>query len=166
MKIFCPYTNLNPATEVNLSTYEVTFIEMDGGEAYVHYWQQRWREGETFINCEHDVAFWNGAMESLVNCDKDWCSFGLSKDATRFWNAAAPTFNLVKFTDRFMERYPKVWDDFLEAPPDPEGKPKWQYCDSWLNNWLGTELGRKECHQHCPGVANANPISKSVTVQL
>ena len=90
MKIFCAYTNPSDATLISLQPYidQSTFIDCsDDKWAYVKHFRRRWSKGEGFINVEHDICFWPGAIErilcgmncSIENCarpvlSRGWCS--------------------------------------------------------------------------------------------
>ena len=174
MKIYVPYTNVQVGTRVILAPYDHELVLMEHGDSYPEYLAERWRSGESFINCEHDVIFWHGAIEELERCPNQWCAFGLQDPSgeqgayTVFGHGAAPTFNLVKFADKFIARYPDVWTDLLNDPPyniQPQSRQKWEYCDWWLINYVATRWN-DVCHQHFPPVANANPVSQSISITV
>jgi hypothetical protein len=48
--------------------------------SYGRYFRERWDEGKTFINVEHDTAFWPGALEEIWDCPEPLCIFGHGKD--------------------------------------------------------------------------------------
>jgi hypothetical protein len=153
LKICVPYTRLQPATETVLRGYPVEFYPLEGDDGYVYYLKQRWDDGLTFINCEHDTIFWHGAIESLEECLGDWCAYGLKGESPA--NPWSPTLNLVKFTDRFISTHPTIWDALLDEDMPPQ---KWRLCDGWLRKYVGSEY----CHRHTPPVVNDNQISANV----
>ena len=162
MRVYVPFTNLQLATQVVLTGYDHQLIKMTADDCYPKYLQTRWREREPFINCEHDVVFWHGALEQLERCDKPWCAFGMLGEPKPFYNGPAPTLCLARFTTDFIDMYPAMWIDFLKEP-DVEGWPKWRYCDNWLMNYVDARGGER-CHQHHPPITNSPIIQKSVQI--
>lgn len=163
MRIFVPYTLLHDATAMVLTGYDYEPVKMVGENDYPKYFQKRWEEGASFINVEHDVVFWHGAIESLQKCEEDWCYFSIAQN-----DHSPPRLCLAKFSSNFMKEYPTIWDEFLVAPSheDVPGHtvPKWAYCDVWINHWFPN--GDVKGHRHTPPVCNAHPIQKSLKVSL
>lgn len=161
MKLYVPFTRLSEATEVFLATYgcippevEVVPVEVTGNPwGYLEHLQSRWDEGLGFINLEHDVVPWPGAVQSLMACPRPWCFFGYLADIDFAANCAAP-FGLVKFSSSFIASIPLVWERMLEQYQDC-GSP-WRMCDIHLGDYT-RERGIFTPHQHVPAVLNANP---------
>lgn len=166
MKLFLPYTIIQPATRIILSTYNYEPVLMTGEDDYLNYFKQRWQEGESFINCEHDTVFWHGAVEELERCPEEWCAYGQYGQGFgegQFVDGEPPTLALMKFRAEFIEKYPDVWD--LMPANNPLGPtPKWQWCDTWLSMY--TKEKGIVCHQHFPPVANVHLIRGDVSIQL
>ncbi len=136
---------------------------------YRRYFVQRWGDGESFINCEHDTVFERGAIEELENCPEEWCAYSVGgNDAVwdqekgkvkvlpfrikHFVDGVIPTLALMKFESSFIKKYPDVWNGLLES----DREPKWVWCDSWLDGY--TRPKGILCHQHYRKVVNANPL--------
>jgi hypothetical protein len=160
MKLFVPYTEIQPHTKMVLTGYNYTPLLMEKEDSYINYFLDRWREGESFINCEHDVVFWCGAIESLESCQEEWCAFGT--DNGLFFNGALPTLNLMKCSDTFIERFQDVWED-VKGRYLPHGRRQWSGLDRWLNGQVTIV-----CHQHFPQILNVKykPIQDSVVIHV
>lgn len=183
MRIFVPYTEIGIATRYALLPYNYKPLKMIGDDGYLDFFKQRWAERESFIICEHDVAFWPGAIEGLEACPRHWCAYGVPhKDAVwsadgnpdnskwcvpEFTDGAIAYFCLVKFEREFIENYPDVWEDFADADvlwPDRPDRlktlPSWGWLDTWLDHYMRAR--DVICHQHHPGVLNVNPVALKV----
>lgn len=149
MNLHVPYTCVREATQIVLRSYPGAMLHyMDGEGAYLAYWKQRWAEGSTFINLEHDVVPWPGAIEQINACPEDWCSFGYGPDWDLFTGTAP--FGLAKFTDRFIAEFPEVWIAY-----DKGWGLNWRGCDAHFTGYMKTRSIFP--HQHRPAVLNANP---------
>jgi hypothetical protein len=156
MKVFVPYTALNPLTIICLAFYDHECIEMVDDDSYCGYFQQRWKDGESFINCEHDTVFWLGAIESLERCPEPWCAFD-TQDFGAFKRGKMPPLALAKFSAPFIKKYPDVWDEMADTVSYPGVvqagcAPSWMWCDAFLHGYMANEKVR--CHQHFPPVLN------------
>ena len=181
MKVFVPFTNIQTATLKCLARepYSYTPVKMVAENDYLTYFRRRWEEGNTFVNCEHDSLFHEGAIQQLVTCPEDWCAFATSPGETIVWekknentftivdiikmekfiDGGIPPFALVKFGASFIEKHPDVWDGVEAAEKewwDMLRMPRWMYLDSWLEKLMHEE--GIVCHQHFPDIINANPL--------
>ena len=143
--IFVPYTKLSPVTRRCLRDYDYTAIALRNEDSYSRYLEERWKIKKSFINVEHDVAFFNGAIEELSNCPYEWCAF--TRDEDRGMPDIA-TLCLAKFEDSFLTEHEVDWQAQREAE---RGMPSWQFCDSWIN-----EQVQVKPHLHNPAVLNLN----------
>ena len=174
MKVFVPFTEIQPETKGCLEPYEYSAVEMKEDTDYLHYFQQRWAEGESFINCEHDTIFEKGAIEELENCPEEWCAFGVWGNEImfdqethtakvkpfhekHFADGNVATLALMKFGQKFIADYPTIWDEMSTSKTWMD-IPMWRWCDLWLDYYTG----KTTCHQHYPRVINANPLYPSV----
>lgn len=127
-----------------MGEYEYTPVKLTGVYDYWQYFVDRWQEGKTFINVEHDIAFWPGALEEIWDCPRDWCMYAYSCDHDFIINT--PYLGLVKFDKSFIEPTKDQWQDTNK---------NWQVLDQELNRFA------RACgftpHQHYPAVINANP---------
>ena len=85
MTVYVPYTELKESTQVYLShckiweDSEIFFVDVSNGPwAYIDYFQDRWDECSGFVNLEHDVVPWPGAVSALLCCSEPWCFYGYS----------------------------------------------------------------------------------------
>ena len=148
--IYVPHTELSPATERALAAYEVIYVRLDGDDGYPRFLGERWAAGETFVNVEHDVAPWPGAVDGLLDCPEPWCGYD--------YGDACPTgptalLGCVKLTAELMRATPTIWDDMLTQPNvwSDLGIPGWGYCDLWLDQQARPVV---EHHLHTPAVVN------------
>jgi len=148
MRIFVPYTKIQPATKICLKPYDYTPIKLKGNYDYSQYFKDRWLERESFINVEHDSVLWPGAIESLENCISPWCAFDYRSDTnwdSEYDNGLMHSYQLgcMKITPYLIDHTPGIWDEPID----------WHHIDTHLF----TQANMK-CHQHFPGIVNANPM--------
>ena len=159
MKLFVPFTRILPPTQMVLKPYRYEPIEMKGDDGYLNYFKQRWDDDNPFINCEHDTVFFHGAIEELEKCREDWCAFAVN-ETDSFKNGTTATLALMKFSERFIEDYPDLWNEMENADVCWQHLPKWQWCDLWMQHYMGDIT----CHQHNPPIVNANPVKTVMVV--
>ena len=108
MRVFVPFTEVRRRTRQALELYNPSFVDCGASQwAYPEFFQARWAEGETFINVEHDVVPWPGAIEQLWDCPHDWCWFSYPG-----WTADEAPFGCVKFSAALIAEHPGVWDQY------------------------------------------------------
>lgn len=114
MKVVCPYTELNPATEYVLNIEpqtEVKFVDVSGWEeAYFWLMYKYWKQGETFIVVEHDIVPWPGALRSLDRCEAPLCAY-MAPHAPMIEDFSYG-LGLVKYGKALMDKFP----DHLDNP--------------------------------------------------
>jgi hypothetical protein len=167
MEIWVPYTQVAPATRAALAPYQVwwndkvNYALMDEDDDYPHFLNKRWDAKRTFLNVEHDVVPWDGALESLWACEEPWCAFAYREDEIYAEDNHTPVFGCCKFSAWFMAATVGVWDAMLDNATDRvrnpsgidiRGNPKWKLCDGWLRQWAREE--GLFVHQHFPAVQN------------
>jgi hypothetical protein len=174
MKIFVPYTRILKVTEMSLMPYDYEPVFMESDDSYWQYFQQRWLECKSFINCEHDTVFYPGAIESLEDCPHQWCAFEADQDHTingekypdiqrHFGEGGCnPTLSLMKFDAKFIKAHPYIWTELQHGYRIGTELPSWQHIDSWLAKY--TYAHDVYCHQHYPNVVNANQTKTIVLV--
>jgi hypothetical protein len=153
--IFVPYANLHPYTKLALDGYgwigvDVSLLDTD----YPDYFAQRWTEGKTFINIEHDVSFPAGLLEEISECPEPWCGVGYSpggcgtapQDLVTQRGAA---LGVVKFSAEFITGTADLWTREWTT------SRHWAHCDGWIND-AANEAGFVP-HQHWPDVVNCRP---------
>lgn len=149
MRLYVPYTEIQLATRIALRNYPYTPVEITDTYTYRQYWWDRWADGQSFINVEHDVVPWPGALDALWDCPQDWCAYGYHPN-DNFDGSQTGPINLfpylgcVKFSGTLIAS---------------------TRCDR-LNDWLTIDCDLAKSltnagytpHQHRPAVTNANPI--------
>lgn len=148
---YVPYTSLGNATRMFLASPQtmpcpVTMVDVSRDERDYHqYLATAWSHGETFINFEHDIVPWPGAVQELLDCDRPWCFYGYQDMLPNLAENGAAMFGLVRFRDKLIRELPGVWS----CPP-----LHWRQCDIHFFDYA-THHGF-EPHQHLPSVFNAN----------
>lgn len=143
MKIVVPYTTLDPATELVLSSHgDVTFERLDAFFTYIELLRELWQERQPVVIVEHDIVPWPGALEELWACPGRWCSYSyrLLGGVGIFHG-----FGCTKLTGELMQATPTVWDEPGE----------WHTLDARLFH-AAREVGL-EPHPHRPPVVHLNP---------
>lgn len=156
-EIYVPYTEVREGTYLYLLQQsekdQVHWVDVSPTVwSYTDHLQVRWDEGEKFINMEHDIVPWPGALEDLWECNNPWCFFGYRQGIDMVANGAAP-FGLVKFDQAIIESTPVVWEEMRKK------------YDRTLKPWMSHDLHFYEYattrgytpHQHYPAVFNGQP---------
>lgn len=76
MRIFIPFTNLR--SETFAAVPGAILVPTHGEFGYSNYLKQRWDEGQTFINIEHDVVPTMAILQSMWDCPSPLCVTGHS----------------------------------------------------------------------------------------
>lgn len=123
-------------------------VHVDSEDGYARFLQARWAEGRTWVNVEHDVVFWPGALRELWACPEPWCAFGYSEndcfaDQSR---TMFPYLGCAKLGASLIAATSGVWAQ----------KAGWLDCDGHLAR-TARDAGF-DVHQHFPSVVNANPL--------
>lgn len=176
--IFVPYTRVKPATLETLWKYarlehvptsqgplaKINFIDVCQQSGYLDYLQERWDTRRRFINVEHDVVAWPGAIEELWACEHEWCAhYYTLRESEAQGRNDAPPMGLAKFSPLFMQLTRDVWTthrikraEWVKQYGNDPGL--WAYLDLWLHDYA-TREGLKP-HIHWPAVVNVkNNIS-------
>ncbi len=145
MIVRVPYTEVQPATRIALQPYTVQWREIETD--YASYWRDQWTYGQPFINVEHDVVPWPGALEGLWSCIGAWCAYAYHHGEDYLdGQTAFPYIGCVKIGRGLIEATPGLWDDDVD----------WLVCDRHLA--AGARAAGIEVCQHHPPVVNANPV--------
>lgn len=149
--IYVPYSKLQPATLISLIGYDYEPVKVTGKYGYSKYFKQRWAEGQTFINIEHDCVPWPGAIEAIEQCEQDWCVYNYSLPVHRQQNlgiveAGGIPLGCIKISAHLIAETKDCWDKPID----------WSYCDGHLADYLRARGFRP--HQHFPSIVNANPV--------
>jgi len=158
-RLYVPYTQLNDATRAYLTSVlytpvPVTLVDCnDAPWGYQDYLQMAWDKGETFLNMEHDIVPWPGAIHSLLDCPEPWCFFGYERDLD-FVALNTPVFGLCRFRAEFIATMPDVWR--VMRVSEQYAKVPWRGVDLHMAKYA-KHLGYTP-HQHWPAVFNASAI--------
>ncbi len=172
IRIFVPYTYVQNATMTTLSAYlynhYTRFIDLSGDPwNYVNYFQDRWEEERTFVNVEHDMVPWPGAIEEIWNCPEQWCFYDYTAHpgVQRDWlQGYYPMIGLTKFSAAMIERLPDVWRDLAASYLGWQDQGidmswPWGHCDSFLAEYAAQH--NVFAHQHWPSVPNVKAYRDS-----
>ena len=127
MRIFIPFSELRAATF--LSAPEAILVPTTGDFGYSEYMQQRWDEGLTFINIEHDIVPSREILESIWNCPEPLCVTAYEGDPPQVSYLAC-----AKISDKFIRHRPIDWTNLHFTDCDtqfwktaPNQEDKWCY---------------------------------------
>lgn len=148
IKIYLPHVKIQPATHISLIGYKYTPVKTLGKFGYWDYFKKRWEEEETFINIEHDIVVWPGALEAIWNCPEDWCVYDFHLFCHRNRKLEEEKVGIpmgcMKISKKLIKKTKNHWTGKKVLPFETE-----------LHMTKITALGLK-VHQHYPGVVNAN----------
>jgi len=168
VRVFVPFTKIHPAVRYHLDSFPSfngltagwTSVRMTAEDSYPDFLVRRWEEGLPFLNLEHDVLPWPGALVEIWNCVEEWCTFAYGFNE-KFGNGSY--MGCVKFSRNLILRTPGLWTPevwevtkqysaapFWAGPPDGVPSRTWQHCDGHLVNYA-LQHGLK-FHQHFPSV--------------
>lgn len=149
MNIWVPATEIQTVTQICLRNYQHYVCDVSASPfSYCEYFQKRWSEQRTFINVEHDIAFWPGSLEALWDCPHLWCAYGyhLNDNFSDHYRTLFPYLGMVKFDKEIIINSSNIFDEMKE----------WLGFDQIVAERL---RGRGfDVHQHYPPIINANPI--------
>jgi hypothetical protein len=92
---------------------------------YGEYFRERWHEGETFINVEHDVLPTAEMIDELWNCPSIFCCTRYVYDG-RTENTIG-NLGCAKISDKLIATCPTLFD----------GRVHWQDCEKKIIEALG-----------------------------
>jgi hypothetical protein len=148
--ILCPYTDLRPETKTALAGYDVTFVDVSGGDDW-YFWalQGAWHRGAGILVVEHDIVPSPGAIEWLQECACDWggvpYQVGLNIGS---W------LGCVRFSPEIMRRVPDAFDRMERT--------HWQSLDGQLLPYLWLR-GERE-HRHWPAIQHLHDCGDANTI--
>lgn len=125
MRIFIPFTKLFSATYS--ACPGATLVPLHDTKDYAQYFQERWEEGKTFINVEHDVAPSIEVLKSLWRCPEKICLTGYVYDTKPGVAPEVTYLGCVKISEAFIKENPSLFDSF----------PDWSGCDGKI--WQAAE---------------------------
>lgn len=123
--------------------FELSTIPCVGPHGYGDALAELWRKAKSFINLEHDVAPWPGALTEMWECREPWCAMPL------IVHQCVNDTNLgcVKFGAQFMAANPTLWDSYPR-----NDIYDWRSLDSWLYSKVAPQFH----HRHRPAALHVN----------
>ena len=94
-----------------------------------------WTSGQEFINVEHDIAPWEGAIKQLEECTGELCLFGYPR-------AQSGSLGLIRFSQSLIDRFPEASARWSTTP--------WNMLEQAVLGYFKNV----EKHQHYPNVAH------------
>lgn len=124
--------------------FDIEYREMKAPHDYGDMLAELWDKGRSFINLEHDVAPWPGALTEMWNCRQSWCAMPLMVHQC----INETNFGCVKFGAEFIKAFPNIWKEY----------PRNEIFD-WksLDSWLYQQVAPARHHRHGPPVLHLNP---------
>lgn len=109
---------------------------------YGQFWTDLWEYRQSFINIEHDVAPWPGAIYELMDCPKPWCAFEYPSAPHNVLNA----LGCIKIGLTIMNAYPNLPIDAMWP------NKRWNELDGAVISALNRTV--YDVHLHYPPLAH------------
>lgn len=144
MRVYCPYTEISPATRAALDASGYPWIEAEvtGDAGYWMLLASLWRQGEAFAIVEHDVVPAPGTLASFEACGHDWCSA-----AYPYLAGTYAGLGCTRFRAGIMARHPDLMDVVGGMSDGAHGPRHWCTIDAWQRVVL-TGRGERQCTAH------------------
>lgn len=126
--------------------FEVQEVFCIGSHGYGDSLKRLWEKGEGFINLEHDVAPWPGALTEMWKCKVSWCALPLIVHGCENQN----NFGCVKFGKTFIAVTKGIWEEY------PRNEIfDWRSLDGWFYQKMKEKF---DCfhHTHRPAALHFN----------
>lgn len=152
--VYVPHKRLEPATQIALIGYNVIPVATIDDYDYQRFFQDRWKDGTSFVNVEQDIIPWPGAIKEIWDCPHEWCVFDFHLPV--HWNRNLEDEKIgipigcVKISASLIQKTPGMWDEPVT----------WDKCDMRLTQYAISH--NVTVHQHRPGVVNANPALMTI----
>lgn len=138
--IVSPYKHCVAAKALYSEGIEYRIIHPVDDHSYGRIIAGAWQIGESFINVEHDIAPWPGALQALEDCTEPLCAYQYL-----IRGELTTALGCIKFSDTIMKRYANACEGW-EAT-------HWMHLDARVISSL--EWDRKiKVHLHEPPVAH------------
>lgn len=144
--ITVPTTHINSAVAEALdATGREWRTEWVGGSDTAYYCLLRdlWAAGETFTLVEHDIVVTGEALDSLDECDSDWCA--CPYPYVNGWVFAG--LGCTRFDAAIVRRHPDLMGVVADMSDDTHPPRHWCRLDAWISNEL-TRRGERRCETH------------------
>ena len=107
---------------------------------------QAWEEGEEFINLEHDVVPWPGALKNLIGCESVWCGYQyIAGHSARIRRPIQTGIGCVRFSEQVIRKTPSLVEKLRDVV--------WQAIEPTIWQAIGSEW-----HCHLPPVAHLSAM--------
>lgn len=118
VNIFIPFTKLEARTLLAFKGKRCQVVPIVGEFGYAEYFKERWQEGRSFINVEHDIVPDWELVTELMACPQSICLTKCLLDQSwlHHWHLGC-----VKISDRFIAEHPIDW-----------GKQRYTDCDGTI----------------------------------
>lgn len=140
--IVSPTEDCIAAKALRSELIEFVLIKPADDLAYGRVFSRAWEIGKTFINIEHDIAPWPGALQAMWDCSHDIC---LHEYMIGHSGKKQRALGCIKFDRELMLRHPDAnygWDETL-----------WNHLDAQVLGATIVDL-EIEPHVHEPPVAH------------
>ncbi len=165
MIIYVPFTYVHAPTWESAirSVMRVVRLDPTMEDDYLRYFEDRWDEGGSFANCEHDVVPTPLQVLELLYCkEAHWCAFSE-------YEGGPPSLSFVRFDAEFIADNPDIWKELRAGRH--HGQPVWTLLDSWLvahadrppHVHVGIRNDRPRWSVPCPALASSVPTTNSRT---
>lgn len=106
-----------------------------------------WRMGEDFVNVEHDVVPWPGAIERLRKCEARWC---IHQYPIGHSGKLQSALGIVRFSKRLITEQPDACRGWKDT--------RWNGLDAQVYGALQIDRGFAP-HIHLPPVAHLKDVA-------
>jgi hypothetical protein len=154
LKVICPYTNLQYATEFFLRLEEPKTRFVYTGHSTTAYYEllkELWNQQETFIMVEHDIVIWPGALHDLWECSEPLCAYEAPYNITLVGGRRGLSYGIgcLKWNSILMTKFPNLVID------TPEEDREWVRLDQVFV--VKAAIANNDCiHYHYPPIGHLN----------
>lgn len=126
--------------------FDVEEVPCTGPHDYGDSLKRLWDKGEGFINLEHDVVPWPGALTEMWECRRGWCALPLIVHGCE----NQTNFGCVKFSGDFLKATKDIWDAYPRNDIFD-----WRSLDGWFYQKMTDEF-KVFHHTHLPAALHFN----------
>lgn len=153
LRLVVPYTDLRPETYRATKDWPGVEYVYVGGDDYEYgrLLRELWRDGQSFLLCEHDMNPTREQLLSMLDCEHGYCSSPYAWTTT-----VGPALGFTRFRDSFTATYPDAAEIACRIPSNYGEPGHWKQLDVWLmaavlRDWYG-----EQPHCHLPPVEHLN----------
>jgi hypothetical protein len=123
MRVICAHTSLHPLARLALERYasQAEYFPLRPSalpdEQYWRLLNDIWREGQAFLNVEHDIEIHGDVLPQVEACPEPWCVFSYYGGADGAGNCQVIDGSLgcVRFSADMLTAEPTVFDDLRDC---------------------------------------------------